>query len=153
MTTHQPRVITNYNLYEQDFYLWIETTSKQLKAGKFAEIDLANLIEEIESMGRSEKRELKSRLIVLLMHLLKWQYQPEKRSESWRSTITEQRICIELLLEDSPSLQPLLIEIFTDCYEKARLKASEETGMKLNFFPKESPFTLEETLKNSFLNN
>ena len=153
MTTHQPRVITNYNLYEQDFYLWIETTSKQLKAGKFAEIDLANLIEEIESMGRSEKRELKSRLIVLLMHLLKWQYQPEKRSESWRSTIAEQRICIELLLEDSPSLQPLLIEIFANCYGKARLKASEETGMKLNFFPKESPFTLEETLKNSFLNN
>ena len=153
MTTHQPTVITSYNLYEQDFYLWIETTSKQLKAGKFAEIDLANLIEEIESMGRSEKRELKSRLIVLLMHLLKWQYQPEKRSESWRSTIAEQRICIELLLEDSPSLQPLLIEIFANCYGKARLKASEETGMKLNFFPKESPFTLEETLKNSFLNN
>jgi hypothetical protein len=153
MTTHQPTVITSYNLYDQDFNLWIETTSKQLKAGKFAEIDLANLIEEIESMGKSEKRELKSRLIVLLMHLLKWQYQPEKRSESWRSMITEQRICIELLLEDSPSLQPLLIEIFTDCYEKARLKASEETGMKLNFFPKESPFTLEETLKNSFLNN
>ena len=98
MTTHQPTVITNDNLYDQDFYLWIETISKQLKAGKFAEIDLANLIEEIESMGKSEKRELKSRLIVLLMHLLKWQYQPEKRSESWRSTITEQRICIELLL-------------------------------------------------------
>jgi hypothetical protein len=153
MTTHQPTVITNYNLYDQDFYLWIETISKQLKAGKFAEIDLANLIEEIESMGKSEKRELKSRLIVLLMHLLKWQYQPEKRSESWRSTITEQRICIELLLEDSPSLQPLLIEIFADCYEKARLKASEETGIKLNFFPKESPFTLTETLKNYFLNN
>ena len=144
MTTHQPTVITNDDLYDQDFYLWIETISKQLKAGKFAEIDLANLIEEIESMGKSEKRELKSRLIVLLMHLLKWQYQPEKRSESWRSTITEQRICIELLLEDSPSLQPLLIEIFTDCYEKARLKASEETGIKLNFFPKESPFTLED---------
>ena len=153
MTTHQPTVITNDNLYDQDFYLWIETISKQLKAGKFAEIDLANLIEEIESMGKSEKRELKSRLIVLLMHLLKWQYQPEKRSESWRSTITEQRICIELLLEDSPSLQPLLIEIFADCYEKARLKASEETGIKLNFFPKESPFSLEETLKNYLLNN
>jgi hypothetical protein len=144
MTTHQPTVTTNDDLYDQDFYLWIETISKQLKAGKFAEIDLANLIEEIESMGKSEKRELKSRLIVLLMHLLKWQYQPEKRSESWRSTITEQRICIELLLEDSPSLQPLLIEIFADCYEKARLKASEETGIKLNFFPKESPFTLED---------
>lgn len=138
------------SLYEQDFYLWIETTAQQLKEGKFDEVDLTNLIEEIESMGRSEKRELKSRLIVLLMHLLKWQYQPEKRSESWRSTISEQRICIEGLLEDSPSLKPLISEVFDDCYQKARLKAADETGIKLNFFPKESPFTLEETLQVSF---
>ena len=80
------------------------------------------------------------------MHLIKWQYQPEKRSESWRSTITEQRICIEVLLEDSPSLQPLITEVFADCYQKARLKASDETGIKLNFFPNECPFTLEELL-------
>lgn len=138
------------NLYEQDFYLWTQTIAHQLKENNFNEIDIPNLIEEIESMGRSEKRELKNRLIVLLMHLLKWQYQPEKRSESWRSTISEQRICIETLLEDSPSLQPLLTEIFEDYYQKARLKASEETGIKLNFFPQESPFTLKETLKNSY---
>lgn len=143
--------IANPNsLYEQDFYMWIETTAQQLKEGKFDEVDLTNLIEEIESMGRSEKRELKSRLIVLLMHLLKWQYQPEKRSESWRSTISEQRICIEGLLEDSPSLKPLISEVFDDCYQKARLKAADETGIKLNFFPKESPFSLEETLQVSF---
>jgi hypothetical protein len=111
---------TQNNLYEQDFYLWTQITAKQLKENKFNEIDIKNLIEEIESIGRSEKRELKSRLIVLLMHLLKWHYQPEKRSESWRSTITEQRICIEGLLEDSPSLKPLLPEVFEDCYQKAR---------------------------------
>lgn len=140
-------------LYEQDFYLWTQTIVQQLREHKLNEIDLPNLIEEIESMGRSEKRELKSRLIVLLMHLIKWQYQPEKRSESWRSTITEQRICIEALLEDSPSLQPILTEVFEDCYQKARLKASDETGIKLNFFPKESPFNLEETLNNYFLSN
>ncbi|GDZ93400.1 hypothetical protein PA905_12360 [Planktothrix agardhii CCAP 1459/11A] len=139
-------------LYEQDFYLWIQTTVQQLKENKLNEIDIPNLIEEIESMGRSEKRELKSRLIVLLMHLLKWHYQPEKRSESWRSTITEQRICIEGLLEDSPSLKPLLSEVFEDCYQKARLKASDETGIKLNFFPKESLFSLEETLESSYVN-
>ncbi|MGL4502493.1 MAG: DUF29 domain-containing protein [Planktothrix sp.] len=139
-------------LYEQDFYLWIQTTVQQLKENKLNEIDIPNLIEEIESMGRSEKRELKSRLIVLLMHLLKWHYQPEKRSESWRSTITEQRICIEGLLEDSPSLKPLLSEVFEDCYQKARLKASDETGIKLNFFPKESPFSLKETLESSYVN-
>ena len=139
-------------LYEQDFYLWIQTTVQQLKENKLNEIDIPNLIEEIESMGRSEKRELKSRLIVLLMHLLKWYYQPEKRSESWRSTITEQRICIEGLLEDSPSLKPLLSEVFENCYQKARLKASDETGIKLNLFPKESPFSLEETLESSYVN-
>ncbi|MFM6208641.1 DUF29 domain-containing protein [Planktothrix sp.] len=143
---------TQNNLYEQDFYLWTQITAEQLKENKFNEIDKTNLIEEIESMGRSEKRELKSRLIVLLMHLLKWHYQPEKRSESWRSTITEQRICIEGLLEDSPSLKPLLSEVFEDCYQKARLKASDATGIKLNFFPKESPFSLEETLESSYVN-
>ncbi|MDZ7953755.1 DUF29 domain-containing protein [Nostoc sp. DedQUE09] len=142
--------INEKNLYEQDFYLWTQTMAQQLKENNFNEIDIPNLIEEIESMGRSEKRELKNRLIVLLMHLLKWQYQPEKRSESWRSTISEQRICIETLLEDSPSLQPLLAEVFEACYHKARFKASDETGIKLNFFPQESPFTLEETLKNSY---
>ncbi len=150
---NQAAIANPNSLYERDFYLWIQTTAEQLKEGKFNEIDIQNLIEEIESMGRSEKRELKSSLIVLLMHLLKWQYQPEKRSESWRSTISEQRICIEELLEDSPSLQPVILEIFDDCYQKARVKASDETGIKLNFFPKESPFTLEETLKASLLND
>lgn len=114
-----PSFINEINLYEQDFYLWTQTIAHQLKENNFNEIDIPNLIEEIESMGRSEKRELKNRLIVLLMHLLKWQYQPEKRSESWRSTISEQRICIETLLEDSPSLQPLLAEVFEDCYQSS----------------------------------
>jgi hypothetical protein len=140
------------NLYEQDFYLWTQKTAQQLKENQFNEVDIPNLIEEVESMGRSEKRELKSRLIILLMHLLKWHYKPEKRSESWRSTIAEERICIEELLEDSPSLKPLLSEVFEDCYQKARLKASDETKIKLIFFPKESPFTLEETLESNIIN-
>jgi hypothetical protein len=145
--------VNSQTLYEQDFYLWTKAIVQHLKENRFNDIDIPNLIAEIESMGKSEKRELKSRLIVLLIHLIKWQYQPEKRSESWRSTITEQRICIEALLEDSPSLQPLLIEIFPDCYEKARSKVSAETRIKLNFFPQESPFTLDETLNAYFLNN
>ncbi|MDF0553736.1 DUF29 domain-containing protein [Kamptonema sp. UHCC 0994] len=144
-------ITTQSNLYKEDFYLWIQATAQHLKEGNFNQIDIPNLVEEIESMGRSEKREVKSRLIVLLMHLLKWEYQPDKRSQSWRSTITEQRICIEGLLEDSPSLQPLILEVFDDCYGKARQKAAEETGIKLNFLPKESPFTLEEVLKVSLL--
>ena len=89
MTATQPTAVTNSNLYHEDFYLWIKTTAKQLKDGNCAEIDLDNLIEEIESMGRSEKRALKSNLLVVLMHLLKYKYQPEKRTNSWLSTIFE----------------------------------------------------------------
>ncbi|GCL40209.1 hypothetical protein SR1949_53430 [Sphaerospermopsis reniformis] len=80
MKAIQPTNLASSNLYNEDFYLWIETTAKQLKNGNFAEIDLENLIEEIESMGRSEKRALKSNLLILLMHLLKYKYQPDKRS-------------------------------------------------------------------------
>ncbi|MGK7918767.1 MAG: DUF29 domain-containing protein [Trichodesmium sp.] len=139
------------NLYERDFLLWTEKTANLLKAGKLSEIDIANLIEEIESMGRSEKRELKNRLIVLLMHLLKWKYQPGKRSESWKNTINEQRISLELLLEDSPSLKPLLPEVFDKSYQRSRLTAAKETGIKIEIFPETSPFTFIETLDFEYL--
>ncbi|MEM1168074.1 MAG: DUF29 domain-containing protein [Cyanobacteria bacterium P01_H01_bin.35] len=139
------------NLYEQDFLLWLETTANLLKSGKFTEIDIPNLIEEIESIGRSEKRELKNRLIILLMHLLKWKYQPGKRTESWKNTIIEQRISLELLLEDSPSLKPLLPEIFDKSYQKSRLKAANETGIKIDVFPEQSPFTFAESLDFEYL--
>lgn len=84
--------INSSTLYDTDFNLWIEETVKQLKAGNFHEIDFGNLIEELESMGKNNQRELKSRLAVLLMHLLKWQYQASKRSNSWLNTIREQRL-------------------------------------------------------------
>ena len=105
MTATQPTAVTNSNLYHEDFYLWIKTTAKQLKDGNFAEIDLDNLIEEIESMGRSEKRALKSNLLVVLMHLLKYKYQPEKRTNSWLSTIFEHRRRLKEDLTESPSLK------------------------------------------------
>lgn len=138
------------DLYEKDFYLWMETHINLLKQGNFSEVDVSNLIEEVESMGKREKRELRSRLIVLLMHLLKWKYQQNKRSESWVSTISEQRISLEELLEDSPSLQPFLVEVFETCYQKARVKAAHETKMMLNVFPVISPFSLEETLNSAY---
>ena len=144
---------TSPNLYDQDFLLWVETTANLLRAGKFTEIDIPNLIEEIESMGRSEKRELKNRLIILLMHLLKWKYQPGKRTESWQNTIIEQRISLELLLEDSPSLKPLLPEVFDKSYQRSRLKTANETGIKVDIFPEQSPFTFAETLNFEYLPN
>ena len=119
--------INSQTLYDTDFNLWIETTVKQLKSGNFHEVDLDNLIEEIESMGKSEKRELKSRFAVLMMHLLKWKYQPSKRSHSWLTTIREQRLQLFLLLQDSPSLKPLLEQEFEQWYQNAKKKAAKDT--------------------------
>lgn len=151
MTATQPTAVTNPNLYEKDFYLWIKTTAKQLKNGNFAEIDLDNLIEEIESMGRSEKRALKSNLLVLLMHLLKYKYQPEKCSNSWLSTIFEHRRRLKEDLTESPSLKKYLSEVFNECYQDARKQAALETGLSLDTFPVDSPFTTEESLNQDYL--
>lgn len=106
-------------LYETDFNLWIEQTVNQLKSGDIKGLDLDNLIEEIESMGRNNKREVRSRLIVLMAHLLKWQHQPEKQSNSWIYTIKEQRLQLKLILQDSPSLKPFLQQVLDDCYQDA----------------------------------
>ncbi|MBK1989035.1 DUF29 domain-containing protein [Sphaerospermopsis aphanizomenoides BCCUSP55] len=151
MTATQPTNITNLNLYNEDFYLWIETTAKHLKNGNFAEIDLANLIEEIESMGRSEKRALKSNLLVLLMHLLKYKYQPEKRSNSWLSTIFEHRRRLKEDLTESPSLKKYFSEVFSECYQDARKQASLKTGLSLDTFPVDCPFTTDEILNQDYL--
>jgi hypothetical protein len=107
------------NLYEKDFNLWIEQTIDYLKNGDLTKLDRENLIEEIKSMGNSDKRETFSRLKLLLMHLLKWKYQPQKRTSSWLNTIDEQREQLELILKNSPSLKPYFQEILSDCYQKA----------------------------------
>ena len=151
MTAPQPKVLRNSQLYDKDFYLWLETTAKQLKAGKLAEVDLVNLIEEIECMGRSEKRALKSNLIVVLMHLLKYKYQPNKRTNSWLSTIFEHRRRLQEGLLESPSLRNYFDENFAICYQDARQQAALETGLLIDTFPVESPFTADECLHQDFL--
>jgi hypothetical protein len=151
MTAPQPTIFTNSDLYHQDFYLWIETTAKQLKEDRFSEIDLENLIEEIECMGRSEKHALASNLVVLLMHLLKYKYQPEKRSNSWKVTIREHRRRLRITFKDSPSLKPYLQEVWTECYQDARKQASDETGLSLDIFGVDSPLTADECLDEDFL--
>ncbi|MFM6040349.1 MAG: DUF29 domain-containing protein, partial [Sphaerospermopsis kisseleviana] len=147
----QPTNLASSNLYNEDFYLWIETTAKQLKNGNFAEIDLENLIEEIESMGRSEKRALKSNLLILLMHLLKYKYQPDKRSNSWLSTIFEHRRRLKEELTESPSLKKYFSEVFSECYQDARKLASLETGLSVDTFPVDCPFTTDEILNQDYL--
>jgi hypothetical protein len=151
MKANQPTNLASSNLYNEDFYLWIETTAKQLKNGNFAEIDLENLIEEIESMGRSEKRALKSNLLILLMHLLKYKYQPDKRSNSWLSTIFEHRRRLKEELTESPSLKKYFSEVFSECYQDARKLASLETGLSVDTFPVDCPFTTDEILNQDYL--
>lgn len=140
-------------LYEQDFFLWLEANAKLLTEKRFTELDLEHLIAEINSMGKSEKRELENRLIVLIMHLLKCQYQPEKLSKSWISTIKEQRRQIRKLLKNSPSLKSYLPQILDECYQDARFEASDETKLELITFPLNIPFSLDDILHSEFFPN
>jgi hypothetical protein len=138
-------------LYDIDFNLWIEQTVNQLKNGNLKDLDIKNLVEEIESMGRSDKREIYSRLKVLLIHLLKWKYQPSKKTSSWIATINEQRTQINLIFKDSPSLKPYLRDNWQDCYQDARIDAATETFLPLETFPWECPFTPEQILTPGFI--
>jgi Domain of unknown function DUF29 len=137
--------------YEEDFYAWTCEQARLLRSGEFSSIDAANLAEEIESLGRSDRRELESRMTVLLMHLLKWQKQSKLRSRSWSGTILEQRRRIEKLLKESPSLRPSVDEALAEVYTEAREAASNETGLPETEFPAGCPFTTDEVLSRSFL--
>ena len=138
------------DLYDDDFVLWTERQATLLRrraAGELInddELDWLNLAEEIEAVGGNTRRELRSRLARLLQHLLKWHYQPEQRSRSWRATIRTQRQEIEELLADNPSLRPRLAEFFAAAYPRARADALDETG--LLSLPEASPFTIEQAL-------
>ena len=139
------------NLHSQDFYAWTHEQAKLLRAGRFENVDITHLIEEVEDMGGSIRRQLESRLEVLLMHLLKWKYQPNLTGKSWFLTIAEQRRRIAKLLRKNPSLKAIIDEAFQDAYEDARYSAMLETGLNLETFPEESPFTLTQTLEAEFL--
>ncbi len=143
--------IKTTTLYDEDFCLWLETTAELLKNRQIENLDYDNLIEEIEAMGRSEKHSLDSNLVVVLMHLLKYKYQPQKRSRSWLSSIFEHRRRLIKAFKTSPSLKRYYQEVFDECYQYAVKQASIETGLSLKSFPNMSPFTTEETLDFYFL--
>jgi len=138
-------------LYDQDYCLWLETTAKLLETGDFYQLDSPNLIEEIQSIINSQKIELESNLEILLMHLLKYKYQPEKRSHSWKYTIIEHRNRIAKTFKYSPSLKNHYKEVFTECYQVARKFAANETGLSIDTFPLESCFNLEQVLDENYL--
>jgi Domain of unknown function DUF29 len=138
-------------LYDTDYLKWIETTIKKLRCQDYTHIDWEHLIEEIEDMGKSERRSLESNLIVILLHLLKWQYQPQARSGSWEGSILEHRRRIRKALKDSPSLKPYLEMIFLECYIEAVKQAKAETGLSLEIFPHSCSYTLVDVLDDTFL--
>lgn len=141
----------NRHLYETDYLKWIETTVKKLQVQDYSNIDWENLIDEIEDMGQSERRSLKGNLIVILTHLLKWQYQPNFRSVSWKGSIVEHRRRIREALKDSPSLKPYFEEVFAQCYSDRVEQASAETGLSVEIFPQLCPYTSAEVLDSNFL--
>lgn len=147
----RPPMTQNAADYEEDFYAWTVEQARLLRAGELSVLDVANIAEEIESLGRSDRRELGSRLTVLLLHLLKWRSQPDMRSKSWLTTIREQRRQIEKLLRESPSLHSFVATALTESYSDARDDAVEETGIAETEFQAECPFTLDEVLSRSFL--
>lgn len=140
--------------YDADFYGWTQEQASLLRAGQLAELDVEHLIEEIESMGRSERRQLTNRFELLLMHLLKWHYQPDRceiDGKSWLRTIREQRRKVPKLIRDNPSLKPHLGDYVRDAYDDARFSDSDETG--LSALPEICPYTLEQILDPEFLPN
>jgi hypothetical protein len=145
-------------LYDQDYAAWAERTAELLRDGRFAELDVEHLIEELSDMGKSQQHELVNRLRVLLAHLLKWQFQYRQLSErwaefegrSWRNTIIEQRLALEYLLRKHPGLKSRLAEAVAEAYPLATDLAAAETGLPLTSFPADCPYALDELLDRAF---
>ena len=138
------------NLYETDFYSWSLQQAKLLKEGRMKELDMENLIEEVEDMGKGRRNALKSQLIRLLQHLLKWQYQPTHQGSSWESTIINARNEINILIDENPGLKNELDTHFEKAWEYAIKSAIRETKLSKDIFPKNNPWTFEQIIDDDF---
>ena len=137
--------------YLRDFSLWVDQTAQLLREHRWQEIDLPKLVEEVEDLGKSERRGMASQLIRLLRHLLKWQYQPQRRSDSWLDSITDARTQIELIIEDSPSLKSYPAEKLAESYHRARRQAAKQTEIDISVFPEACPYPVEQVLAEDWL--
>lgn len=135
-------------LYERDETAWLEAMSALAACGRFAEMDYRHLSEYLADMARRDRREVFSRLVVLLTHLLKWEYQPERRCGSWRGTIREQRRELRQLLE-SGTLRNHAESVLAEAYAEARRQAADETELNLDLFPVEDARSLDEFIAES----
>jgi hypothetical protein len=136
--------------YDEDFYAWAQQQAFFLRAGKWSALDIEHLAEEIEDLAKRQENELERRLMRLMQHLLKWQYQTQRRGSSWRGTIVEQRYRIRKRLSENPSLRRLVPGMLTEEYRLARLKASDETHLPEETFPSLCPWTVEQLLDETF---
>jgi hypothetical protein len=134
-------------LYETDFYAWANQQADLLREGKLPDADIGNIVEEIASLGRSERRELVSRLSVLLLHLLKWRFQPERRGTSWRMSIANTRDRLSDHLADNPSLKSKLPEAMQTAHRYARRDAVVATGLAESSFPADCPWTFDQAMQ------
>jgi Domain of unknown function DUF29 len=134
------------DLYETDFYAWTQQQAQLLRERRWNDLDLDNLVDEVESVGRSDKRQIESRLEILLAHLLTWRFQPGGRGANWIGTLFEQRRRLMGLLDESPSLREFAEKEVFNSYGPARLLAAKETGIALGVFPEQCPFTPEQVL-------
>lgn len=148
MTPARPALAS---LYEADYLSWIEATAAALKRQNYGAIDWENVVEEIEDMGRRERQSLKSNLVILLLHLLKWQFQPNQRSNSWKASIIEHRQRLEDSVEASPSLKPYLATLLAKAYSNAVERAAAETGLPEADFPQDCPYTVSQIMSKGFL--
>ena len=138
-------------LYEQDLFAWTQQQVNLLTHQRWHELDVENLIDELEVMARRDRREMINRLIILIAHLLKWKFQPDHQSGSWRGSIQEERLQLNGLLEDSPSLHQQFIESLEKAYPQAVKLASKETELPTTKFPNECPYELAQLLDEDFL--
>jgi hypothetical protein len=142
---------TGHCLYDSDLYGWSQDQAQLLREGRLGEIDAGNIAEEILDVGGAEYDKLESALRVLLMHMLKWDHQPERRSRSWENTIAIQRRQAERQLSKNPSLKARLEEAVVEAYSDARLEASSETDMDVDRFPETCPYSWEEIMGREFV--
>jgi hypothetical protein len=136
--------------YDQDLVRWARETAELIREGCWQAVDVEHLAGELEDLSKSERRAIASQLVRLLLHLLKWQHHPERRSDSWLDSITDARLQIELAIQDSPSLRSYPLQVLAQSYQRARHSAAMQTGRLLTTFPETCPYRFDQLLDEAF---
>jgi len=139
------------DLYEHDYYSWTNVQAQALRERKATGLDWDNLAEEVEDLSKAERHRLESHLELVVMHLLKWTYQPQRRTRSWSDSIEEHRFRTQRVLAENPGLKPTLPEVLASTYRAARFAARRGTKLELSVFPESCPWTIDDAMREDFL--